>query len=319
MHESSYWARIIPPRGETEVIAGATHMVGALAEPIELSRVDEPHITTWWVSARTPEALERAIRRIRTGYPAAEIVYEDRVPGVVHAGEQGVLITLRPRRDPIITWEGRADNDGQSVATPLTAAARDEVAGGPDGSRIVERVVIRPADRGEPQRVRARVEQPRAESAAALPSSLDIVTDWIAWAVVLAAGIPLLAGSGIVLGFWQFGDVLGVAAMIATAAGREGAFLLAVLAVGAWLIWRLRRLPQLPAEQVRAKLGYPLMSVRVSYLVIGPKDADAQQLRALGLRMAEHLARMAGGALRPHYAGTVVGSAPPAGIGSTQR
>ena len=318
MHECAFWARIIPPRGETEVIAGATRMVGALAEPIELSRVDEPHGTTWWVSARTAEALERAIRRIRTGYPTAEIVYDDRVPGVVHAGEQGVLITLRPRRDPIITWEGRADSqDGQSVATPLTAAARDAVAGGPDGSRIVELVKIGPADRGEPLRLHARVEQPRAESAAALPSSLD--TDWIAVAGVLAAGIPLLAGSGIVLGFWELGDVLGVAAMIARAAGREGAFLLAALVVGAWLIWRLRRLPQLPAEQVRAKLGYPLMSVRVSYLVIGPKDADAQQLRALGLRMAEHLARMAGGALRPHYAGTVVGSAPPAGIGSTQR
>ena len=57
MHEPSYWARIIPPRGETEVIAGATHMVGALAEPIELSRVDEPHITTWWV-CQSPGSID---------------------------------------------------------------------------------------------------------------------------------------------------------------------------------------------------------------------------------------------------------------------
>ena len=71
------------------------------------------------------------------------------------------------------------------------------------------------------------------------------------------------------------------------AAGGVGVFVLVLLCACAALAWRFRLLPKLPAEEVETKLAHPLLLVRLSYLVIGPEHADAKQLRAAGLRVAE--------------------------------
>ncbi len=285
--ESPHLAEVVPPRDLEGSVGLARGMFRSLAgDALSLEVAISDAGPRWYLRAETEAGLQRALGRLRAGYPQARTEplpgeRPDLDPARLLGPDRAVAVELLPRGERDLPLRG----DWRHEAAPLPGLLAG-IAPGP-GERVVFRLALGPPPRGAAERIGRRAlpaPRPYEPPGPRGPSPLPLV------------GALAAVAAGAQGWRWYEEGEWGL-----LAAGGAAVFL--ALPLAAAVAFRLRRAPDpLPPRAAEQKLAAPLVSARLEVTAVGGAGSSTGRLRELASAAASGYGAYddpSGGGLRP--------------------
>ncbi len=271
----AHLVEIVSPRQLEEGELTARGLFAGLAggEPCSLEIAVAGDGPRHYIRASSAEALGEAVAQLAAAYPQAEVEpialseRPDLDPLRLGRIEYAEAVEPSPR-DSALTLNTDLRGRPDALAGVLAAAAE---AAGP-GQRCLLQLALAPLPSGWAERLRSRVESPRAWRE---DDRRGPIADLLPLLALLALGAAGLIGYR----WYEQGRLLELAA--------AGGVAVAALPFAAFVAARLAREPGPLSERlVEQKLGAPLLAARLRVVVIGPRRVARKRLRGLAMRVA---------------------------------